>query len=87
MLAKKAAIEVNWEIPGALLRERAAVARYPLNPEKNWGPKARAGSKAKAKKRKTADVDGGADDDEMDGAGTDSKRAKTEDDERPSSDS
>jgi tRNA (guanine26-N2/guanine27-N2)-dimethyltransferase len=58
ILEKEPILEPNWEIPGILFRERPAVARYPQNPEKYWGPKARAvGKKRKAEVSKATEED------------------------------
>jgi tRNA (guanine26-N2/guanine27-N2)-dimethyltransferase len=47
ILARASTIEVDFTIPKGGVGKKAKVAKFPLNPQKNWGPKPRASGKRK----------------------------------------
>ena len=46
ILAKEPKLKANFSrVAGAMIKsQQAGIVRFPLNPEENWGPKARAGT-------------------------------------------
>ena len=58
ILQKELTTEIDFTIPTSFA-ERKDVARFPMNPESNWGPKARAGKTKRGEKNDDETLDNG----------------------------
>eukprot|EP01032_Pedospumella_encystans_P028489 gene28489-32175_t len=60
ILAKECKVVADFTVPASLLEPKKKIARFPPNPEANWGPKRRHG---RAGDKPSADADNAEDND------------------------